>query len=577
MVAARPVLRAASRCTGSPAAGAILWQTAAMPDRPTAADLALLGGSLLTILPDRPHATALAVRSGRIIAVGDDPHIRPLIGPSTRVIELDGRTVTPGFQDAHVHPIGAGLEALRCALHHLRGLDAYLAAVAQYAARRPGAEWITGGGWSMDDFPGGTPRAEDLDRVVPDRPAFLPNRDGHGAWVNSLALERAGITAATADPPDGRIERDPDGTPTGTLHEGAALLVERLIPVDTEQEMLDALSYAQGELHRLGITAWQDAWVLRDMIDVYRRFAEHGRLTARVIGAHWWDRTRGTEQIEPWLELRERGSFGRFQATSVKLMLDGIAENFTAAMIEPYLDGDGTPTANSGIDFIDPPALAEAVTRIDALGFQPHFHAIGDRAVRNSLDAVAAARAANGSSDTRPHVAHIQVIHPDDIGRFAPLGMVANAQPYWAVHEGQMDRLTIPFLGQERSGWQYPFGSLLRAGARLAMGSDWSVSTANPLVEMEVAVNRVVDLHRDHRPFLPDERLTLDEALAAFTIGSAYVNHLDDETGTLEEGKLADLIVLDRDIRAPDAGPLGDARVIGTFVEGVAVHDELPG
>jgi predicted amidohydrolase YtcJ len=196
--------------------------------------------------------------------------------------------------------------------------------------------------------------------------------------------------------------------------------------------------------------------------------------------------------------------------------------------------------------------------------------------VRYALDAVAAARAANGPSDTRPHVAHIQVIHPDDIGRFAPLGMVANAQPYWAKHEGQMEHLTIPFLGSERTTWQYPFRSLLRAGARLAMGSDWAVSTADPLAQIEVAVNRVSELHRDREPFLPVERITLDEALAAFTIGSAYVNHLDTETGTLEAGKLADLVVLDRDIHAPDAGPLGDARVIGTFVEGAAVFDELP-
>ena len=548
-----------------------------MSDQSAPADVALIGGSLLTIVPQRPYASALAVRNGRIVAVGNDDEIRRQIGPRTRVIELGGRTVTPGFQDAHVHPIESGLENLRCSLHDMRGLDAYHATIVGYAERRPDTEWITGGGWSMDDFPGGTPRAEDLDRVISDRPVYLPNRDGHGAWVNTLALERAGITATTPDPPDGRIERDADGTPTGTLHEGAAELVARLIPHDTEHEMLDALGWAQAHLHRLGITAWQDAWVLREMIDTYRRFSEQGRLTARVVAAHWWDRHRGTEQIQEWVDLRDQDSFGRFQATSVKLLLDGVAENFTAAMTESYLNADGTPTGNSGIDFIDPGLLAEAVTQIDALGLQPHFHAIGDRAVRNALDAVAAARAANGPSDTRPHVAHIQVIHPDDIGRFAPLGVIANAQPYWAVHEGQMDRLTVPFLGPERTAWQYPFGALLRSGARLAMGSDWSVSTADPLRQLEVAVNRVSDLQRDHLPFLPDERLTLDEALAAFTLGSAHVNHLDEETGTLEVGKLADLVVLDRDIRAPDAGPLGDARVIGTFVEGVAVHDQLPG
>ena len=555
-----------------------VWQTAAMPDDPAnAADLVLLGGALRTMVPGSLHAEALAVREGRIAAVGSDEDVRGHIGPRTRVVELDRRTVTPGFQDAHIHPMEAGLEALRCDLHDRRGLDTYLAVIADYAASHPDLEWITGAGWSLDDFPGGTPRAEDLDRVVRDRPVFLPNRDGHGAWVNTRALELAGINAATPDPAAGRIERDPDGTPTGTLHEHAAELVERLIPPDTEDDLLVGLEHAQRELHKLGITAWQDAWVLPQMVEVYRRFAEQGRLTARVVGAHWWDRNLGLEQIEAWLDLRERGSFGRFQATSVKLLLDGIAENFTAAMLDPYLDGAGTPTHNSGIDFIDPEVLADAVTRIDALGFQPHFHAIGDRAVRNALDAVAAARAANGPSDTRPHVAHIQVIHPDDIPRFGPLGMVANAQPYWAVHEGQMDRLTIPFLGPERTTWQYPFGSLLRAGARLAMGSDWSVSTANPLLEIEVAVSRVADYDRTADPFLPDERITLDDALAGFTIGSAYVNHLETETGTLEVGKLADLVVLDRDVDDPASGPIGDARVIGTFVEGVAVHDELPG
>ena len=214
------------------------------------------------------------------------------------MVELGGRTVTPGFQDAHVHPIGAGLDAIRCNLHGLPGRDAYLAAIADYAASHPDVPWITGGGWAMHDFPGGTPRAEDLDRVVPDRPVFLPNKDGHGAWVNTRALELAGITSATRDPADGRIERDPDGSPTGTLHEGAAELVERLIPSDTAEDMLEALDFAQGELHRLGITAWQDAWVLPDMIDAYRRFAEQGGLTARVIGAHWWDRGRepGTDR-----------------------------------------------------------------------------------------------------------------------------------------------------------------------------------------------------------------------------------------------------------------------------------------
>jgi hypothetical protein len=542
-------------------------------DRP--ADLVLTGGSIATVDAARSWAQALAVREGRIVAVGTGAAIKPYIGPATRVIDLRGRTVTPGFQDAHVHPIHGGLARLRCELHEEHGLDTYVRIVADYAASHPDLEWITGGGWSMDDFPGGVPQAADLDRVVPDRPVFLTNRDGHGAWANSRALELAGVTAGTADPPDGRIERDAAGNPSGTLHEGAMGLVSRLLPADTEADLLSALELAQAYLHSLGITAWQDAWLTVSDVIAYRTFAQSGGLTARVVGALWWDRSAGPEQIESFVEQRATGSSGRFQATSVKLMLDGVLENFTGALLEPYLDAHGGAGDRRGIDFIEPDVLNAAVVRLDALGFQPHFHAIGDRAVRNALDAVEAARAANGPSDTRPHVAHIQVIHPDDIARFRALGVVANAQPFWACHEPQMDELTIPFLGPERTTWQYPFRSLRAAGAMLAMGSDWSVSTPDPLREMEVAITRVPDVRRDAEPFEPDERLDPIDALAAFTIGSAYVNHLERETGSLETGKRADLAILDRDVFAPGAGPLGDARVVATFVDGVAVFDQL--
>jgi len=242
----------------------------------------------------------------------------------------------------------------------------------------------------------------------------------------------------------------------------------------------------------------------------------------------------------------------------------------------PYVvdwNGKGGTTDNRGLSQIDPEGLKTWVPQLDALGFQPHFHAIGDRAVRESLDAVAAARAANGPSDTRPHIAHIQVIHPDDIGRFRELDVAANAQPLWACHEGQMDELTIPFLG-DRWRWQYPFRSLRAAGAVLAMGSDWSVSTPDPMLEMELAVERVWFENRGEADaFLPDERIELIDALAAFTAGSAWVNHLDD-TGTLEVGKLADLAVLDRDLFDRGAGAIGETRVVGTFVEGVAVYED---
>jgi len=232
-------------------------------------------------------------------------------------------------------------------------------------------------------------------------------------------------------------------------------------------------------------------------------------------------------------------------------------------------------TDKRGIAFIEPALLAEAVTRIDAAGLQPHFHAIGDRAVRDCLDAVAAARRTNGPSDTRPHIAHIQVIHPDDIQRFAELGVLANAQPLWACHEPQMDRLTIPFLGAERAKWQYPFGSLLRAGARLVMGSDWSVSSPDPLAQIEIAVERrVAPPIGSGRTLLPEERISLAEAVEAFTLGSAIANHLDDVTGTIDVGKLADLVVVDRDLFAPDAGLPSKAKALLTLVGGAVVFED---
>jgi predicted amidohydrolase YtcJ len=296
----------------------------------------------------------------------------------------------------------------------------------------------------------------------------------------------------------------------------------------------------------------------------------------RVVGRVPMDVEVGLEQIDELVERRANGVLGRYAATSVKLMCDGIIENGTAAMLQPYFDVHGHATDNSGLDFIDAETLKAATVRLDALGFQPHFHALGDRAVRHALDAVQAARATNGWSDTRPHLAHIQVVHPDDIPRFRLLGALPNAQPYWAVLEDQMTELTLPVLGPEVSARQYPFRSLRRHGATLVMGSDWSVSTPDPLLEMEIAVTRVSDESRGERePFLPHERLELVDALTAFTAGSAYANHLD-ETGTLAVGKLADLAIIDRDLFDEAAGPIGEASVLATFVDGVAVH-EAPG
>ncbi|MFF5493887.1 amidohydrolase [Streptomyces aquilus] len=539
------------------------------------ADLLFTGGPVLT--PGGRTASAVAVTGGRITAVGRE-EVLELRGPRTEVVDLAGRLLLPGFQDAHVHPVPAGLELTQCDLTGTRTAAETVAAVRAYADAHPERAWITGGGWSMEAFEGGTPTKELLDAVVPDRPVYLPNRDHHGAWVNSRALELAGLTRDTPDPADGRIERDASGSgePSGTLQEGAMQLVGRLAPAATPADRLAALLHAQRHLHALGITAWQDALVgdflgMDDPAQAYLTAARDGSLTARVVGALWWDRERGAEQIPELVEKRAALSHGRFRAGTVKLMLDGVAETGTAALLDPYLDRCGCATANRGTSFIDPGQLSTYVTELDALGFQCHFHALGDRAVRDALDAIEAARAANGHSDTRPHLAHLQVVHPDDVPRFAPLGATANIQPLWAAHEPQMDELTIPFLGPERAAWQYPFGALLRSGARLAAGSDWPVSSPDPLEGIHVAVNRRTPDTVGAPVFLPAERIGLTEALTAYTAGSAYVNHLDD-TGEVRAGALADLVVLDRDPFDVPPAEIAETRVALTYVGGARVY-----
>jgi predicted amidohydrolase YtcJ len=538
----------------------------------TPADLAFVNGAVYTVDAARSLAQAVAVRDGAIVVVGTDAAIREQVGARTEVVDLRGRMLLPGFQDAHVHPPSGGLEMLQCDLNEVYTRPEYEEVIASYAARRPDVPWILGGGWYMSAFPRGAPEKGPLDAIVPDRPVALFSRDGHSLWVNSKALEIAGIGAGSPDPPDGRIERDERGEPAGTLHEGACDLVTRHAPEPTPEEFTEGLRTAQRYLHSLGVTAWQDAIVggHYDTFDTYRAFAGSGELTARVVGALWWDRHRGEEQIEELVAHRQQASVGRFRATSVKIMQDGIIENFTAGSLEPYLDEAGAPTSRSGLSMVEPEALKRHVTALDRLGFQCHFHAIG------------AALEANGPNDHRHHIAHIQVIHPDDVPRFRRLRTVANAQPLWACLDSQMCDLTIPFIGEERASWQYPFGSLVRAGATLAFGSDWSVSSPDPLKEIHIAVNRralpeaVEEAGGSRRAveevFLPDERLDLATAIAAFTIGSAYVNHLDAVTGSIEVGKHADLAIVDRDLFAHPSEEIATARVDATYVGGASVY-----
>jgi predicted amidohydrolase YtcJ len=521
-------------------------------------------------------AGAVVVDDGRIVEVATESELSTTAGPGVEVVDLDGGLLAPGFVDAHVHAVQGGLERIRCDLSGVTGRDGYLAAIATYATDHPEAPWILGGGWAMAAFPGGTPTARELDRVVADRPVYLPNRDHHGAWVNTRALELAGVDAMTPDPPHGRIERDADGNPTGTLHEGAMGLVSRHAPDGDPDEYYRGLLAGQRYLHSLGVTGWQDAIVgdyagMQDPGPTYLAAAQRGDLTAYVVGALWWDRELGEEQVESLVERREEYSHGRFRATSVKIMQDGVAENFTAAMTSPYLDASGEATANSGLSFVNPVALRHYVARLSAEDFQVHVHAIGDRAAREALDAFAAA----ARPDLRHHIAHLQVVHPDDVPRFATLEVAANIQALWACLDDQMIDLTLPFLGEPRATWQYPFGDLHRSGARLVAGSDWPVSTPDPLAAIHTAVNRLThgaDGREGHEPFLPEQAVSLEAAFAAYTSGSAWVNQRDD-AGVLEPGAVADLVVLDRDPFTDDPGAIGASKVVSTWVEGVPVFE----
>ncbi len=533
------------------------------------ADLVFVNGPVYTGVTTAPWANAVAVAGDRIEAVGNES--KEWIDAGTEVVDLEGRMLIAGFQDAHIHVLSGGLDLIRCNLNDDTGPKAALATIGRYAASHPGEEWILGGGWSYDWYPGGFPDAASLDREVADRPVFLSNRDGHSAWVNSTALRLAGIDRHTPDPPDGRIERLADGGPSGALHEGAQRLVARLIPPDSPHDLDRALAAGLAYVRSCGITAWQEAWVTPEMVPIYRAAAAEGRLGGHVSLAMWWERHVGLGQIE-WFEEERRHPAPGLRLGTVKLMLDGVCENFTAAMLEPYEGAQ--PAGGSGLDFIAPDLLKDAVTELDKRGFQCHFHAIGDRATRNALDAVAEARRRNRStSDLRHHIAHLQVIHPADINRFAELEVVANAQALWASHGHCQDELNIPFLGAERAAWQYPFASLVNSGARLAMGSDWSVSTANVMAQIEVAVNRVDPEEDSTRPFLLEQRLGLDTCLRAFTSGSAYVNHRDGESGSIEVGKVADLVVLDRNPFTE--GPIGETQVDLTFVAGHPVYQRL--
>jgi predicted amidohydrolase YtcJ len=538
--------------------------SAAMSER---ADLIVVG-DVYTVDAARSWAKAVAIRGDRIVAVGTEAEVRERVGTAE---VISGAGIVPGFQDAHIHAAFAGRIRRHVNLDDLNDVEDYLERIRSHVQAHPDEPWVVGGGWYAPVFGGDGPHRRQLDAIVPDRPVYLMNTDTHGAWVNTRALEMAGITAATPDPWDGYYVRDPDGMPTGCLQEGTAYTFwSDRMPPDPVEDWMESIRVAQRHLHALGITAWQDAWVRPDLLKAYRELDDLHELSMHVVTALWWDRHRGPEQIDELVEQYNWANGGRVNARTVKIMLDGCPESATGSMLEPY-EGHFGEEHDRGLQFVEEGALAEAVVRLDEVGFQIHQHALGDRSFRSALDAVEAARAANGWNDHRHHIAHLQLPDPVDLPRLRPLGVVANIQPVWACPDPATETLTRPRVG-DRADRLYPIGDVVRSGAVLAMGSDWPVTTPNVFEEMQVAVTRQVIAHGPDAPVLDaKQRITLAEALAAFTRGSAYVNH-DDDAGSIAEGKRADLAVLDRNPFAGSVYEIAETRVTTTLASGRVVH-----
>jgi hypothetical protein len=529
------------------------------------ADLVLTNGAVYTMDAARPWASALAVAKGKILYVGDDPGALRLRGGSTVVADLEGRMVLPAFQDSHIHLVTGGIELGLCNLNGSRTKEEVFEKIKAYAAANPGAPWVTGGGWDLPVFPQANPRKEDLDALVPDRPAVLSSADGHSAWANSRALKLAGVTKDTADPAGGRIERDPKtGEPTGTFRESAAGLVEKLIPELGPEDYIKGLKAGLELANRFGIASIIEASAGPKILDAYAALDRSGELSVRVLASLHVDTDKGTAEVERLVKLRDAYRGARLKSTAAKIFADGVMEPHTAALLEPYSDCPG----DRGTPLLEPEAFDALAVALDAAGFQIHVHAIGDRAIRMSLDAFEAAGRANGFRDLRHHIAHLELIDPADIPRFKALGVTANFQPLWAYADPYITELTLPILGPGRSRWLYPIGSVAGTGAVIAGGSDWSVSSMNPLEAIQVALTRRGPDDPPGDAWIPEEKVDLETMLRAYTINGAWLSHDEKIRGSLEPGKAADLIVLGRDLFKIPASEIGRVKVLLTLLDG---------
>ena len=533
------------------------------------ADLVLLNGGIYTVNAARGWAQAAAISDGLIVAVGSNEEVKALLVDSTTVIDLDGRMALPGFHDAHVHPTDGGYAMLGCSLENENTIDAIISKVADCAAET-GEDWLVGHAFDLALFGQNGPHKSLLDAIETDLPIVLLGSDGHNDWVNSRALELAEISAETPDPPLGVIERDPDGSPSGTLRETARDLVTALLPVPTLKSNVEALKEGIAHLNSLGITSYIDASVGLEDYQSYQAIDQAGELTARVVTSLTYESGFAKHYGDEYDRvLADRNAFEseRLNHDSVKIFLDGVLEGETAALLEPYVG-----MQHRGELILGPEELATAVIRFDALGLQVHMHAIGDRAVQVGLDAIEAARKHNGKSDNRHHISHLQLIHVDDIERFSSLDTAANFQALWAFPDAWIMELNLPVLGMERVQGMYPIRSVERAGGKIVGGSDWNVSSAYPLDAIEVAIRRQDHLSGEGPVLNENVRVSLATMIDAYTINGAWLMHQEDRVGSIEVAKRADIVVLDRNLFNIPASQISETRVLFTLLDGVAVY-----
>ena len=520
-------------------------------------------------------AEAVAIRGDQIVRVGSAAEIKQLIGESTRVIDLRGKLAAPGFNDAHIHFLSGALGLDEIDLTGAASVAEMVERIMAYARKNPDRQWISGRGWIYAPFPGGLPTKTYLDAVIKDRPVFLRANDGHSGWANSKALELAGITRNTKFDGYGVIVRDASGEPTGALKEGAQRLVSRLIPEPTRERKLDALRQGMRLAASLGVTSIQNASGSPEEFSLYEDLLKRGELTLRVSMAFSAGARTTRQEIDRFIALKQQyDSNSVLRATSMKFVFDGVIESHTAAVLEPYSDlptGHGAPFGELAI-----PAdiYRDLVARFDKAGFQIYTHAIGDRAVREALNAYEDASRANNRSNARHRIEHIEIISPEDIPRFARLGVIASMEPIHA-DPGTAD-LWSRAVGAERLKYAFAWRSLLGSGARLVYGSDWPAAISlDPIRGLHVAVNRRTVNGQPQRGWVAEQRVSIGDALRAYTQSGAYSSFQEAIKGRIAPGMLADIVVLSQDLFKIDPMRIHETRVAMTVFDGKVVYQAM--